>query len=125
MTAHRTIRQPRGGCVDPTSEQAPDPDPSPARAEYPITRLVLAAVGVFILGVLIMFVANAGYTIWQVHQSQHVWCDTIHLLNQAPVPPASTQVPSDTATRRYVKQLATYERELGSDFQTLRGRLGC
>lgn len=79
----------------------------------------------FIAGVVIAFGANTAYTIWQVHQSQHVWCDTIHLLNQAPVPPASTQVPSDTATRRYVKKLATYERELGSDFQTLHGRLGC
>ncbi len=72
-----------------------------------------------VLMIILCFVAYGGgtvaYVLWSVSESEHKWCSTIDLLNEAPPPQgANAANPS-----------REYEMQLSKDFRTLKGRLGC
>ena len=71
------------------------------------TCLILFIIGTF---VFILFITN-----WDIHSSQHVWCQVIDKLNSAPAPNSSAGPPAQHA----------YGLELARDFKILKEQLGC
>jgi len=68
-----------------------------------------------VLFVIITFVFILFLTRWDVSSSQHVWCQVLETISNAPAPAGS---PSSNPSR-------AYEQELAREFIMLRERFGC
>lgn len=69
--------------------------------------LILFVIATF---AFILFLTN-----WDIHSSQHIWCQVIDTLNKAPAPKGN---PSTNPSRAYDQLLAR-------EFLQLKGSLGC
>lgn len=72
---------------------------------------IILGIGLLLGGLLLAIALNAAYTTWAVNVSQHRWCDTIGLFNEAE---HGTQAPT-----------TAYGRQLAADFGNLYLSLGC
>lgn len=67
-------------------------------------------------GFIVIILLTAAFTVWQVHQSQSQWCDTMRLLTSHPVPAPSNAAANPSRENAY---------RFYSDFKMLKERLGC
>lgn len=73
-----------------------------------------------VIMIFVCFIAfaglNVGFVVWQVTNSEHVWCQVIDTLNKPPSPAGGT--PESNPAR-------AYDQQLSHEFQVLKGNLGC
>ncbi len=87
------------------------------RADLDTTR-ALAWFALLLGGcVIVLTLANGAFTLWQVRNSQAVWCHVIDTLNNPP-PSLKGTSPASTPGRVYDEQLAR-------EFSDLKRELGC
>jgi hypothetical protein len=83
-----------------------------ARAERPILGPMIAVV----VGFVLFAALTVGYVSWSVSASQHTWCATINLLNEAPAPATAKGPPAPARV---------YDQHLAADFRTLKEKFRC
>lgn len=77
--------------------------------KYPLFPVII-----LVLCLVLWTAGTFWYITFAVNQSQHKWCATFQLLNEAPAPKASPGNPS-----------RIYSAKLAADFRELQSQFGC
>lgn len=77
------------------------------------SRELLQPMAIFGITMILLALANAGFSVFMSASSQRAWCNVLNTLNSAPAPKTT-----DAPSRAYAEQLA-------KEFRNLRAEFGC